>query len=317
MGEGDPRHRLHRPAADHPGPGPPPRRGRRRPGARRRSEVAAGDRGRVSRRHEHGDRGIGAHVDDRGPRPLEGRLVLLGVTGSIAAYKAAELARALIAAGAEVQVAMTHSAAQFIGPAHARDADPAHGPARPAGAAARLAHRPHRGRRHGRPGPRRAGHRALDGGHGRRPGRRRRHRHLPGDHGAGRRRAGHGRRHVGASGHARQRRHAAQLRLHHRRAGGRPARLGRRWVVGAWPRRRRIVAAAHAAVAGRPIRVADPALRPPLAPDGRGQDLDGCKIVVSAGGTASPSTRSASSATARPAGWASPSPRRRSTAARA
>ena len=49
-------------------------------------------------------------------RPLAGRLVVLGVTGSIAAYKAAELARALIAAGAEVQAAMTHSAAQFLGP---------------------------------------------------------------------------------------------------------------------------------------------------------------------------------------------------------
>jgi phosphopantothenoylcysteine synthetase/decarboxylase len=52
---------------------------------------------------------------DGGPRPLEGRLVVLGVTGSIAAYKAAELARSLVAAGAEVQAAMTHSAAQFLG----------------------------------------------------------------------------------------------------------------------------------------------------------------------------------------------------------
>jgi phosphopantothenoylcysteine decarboxylase/phosphopantothenate--cysteine ligase len=47
---------------------------------------------------------------------LEGRLVLLGVTGSIAAYKAAELARALAAAGAEVQPLMTHSAQAFLGP---------------------------------------------------------------------------------------------------------------------------------------------------------------------------------------------------------
>jgi phosphopantothenoylcysteine decarboxylase/phosphopantothenate--cysteine ligase len=49
-------------------------------------------------------------------RPLDGRLVLLGVTGSIAAYKAAELVRQLQAAGAEVQVLMTHSATRFIGP---------------------------------------------------------------------------------------------------------------------------------------------------------------------------------------------------------
>ena len=34
---------------------------------------------------------------------LEGRLILLGVTGSIAAYKSAELARALTGAGADVQ----------------------------------------------------------------------------------------------------------------------------------------------------------------------------------------------------------------------
>ena len=48
-------------------------------------------------------------------RPLDGRLILLGVTGSIAAYKAAELVRALTAAGAEVQVLMTQSAGEFIG----------------------------------------------------------------------------------------------------------------------------------------------------------------------------------------------------------
>jgi phosphopantothenoylcysteine decarboxylase/phosphopantothenate--cysteine ligase len=49
-------------------------------------------------------------------RPLEGRLVLLGVTGSIAAYKAAELVRRLGAAGAEVQVLMSEAATHFIGP---------------------------------------------------------------------------------------------------------------------------------------------------------------------------------------------------------
>jgi len=47
---------------------------------------------------------------------LDGRLVLLGVTGSIAAYKAAELARVLTAEGAEVQPLMTHSAQAFLGP---------------------------------------------------------------------------------------------------------------------------------------------------------------------------------------------------------
>lgn len=47
---------------------------------------------------------------------LDGRMVVLGVTGSIAAYKSAELARALIAEGAEVQTQMTHSAQAFLGP---------------------------------------------------------------------------------------------------------------------------------------------------------------------------------------------------------
>ena len=49
-------------------------------------------------------------------QPLQGRLVLLGITGSIAAYKGAEIVRALIAAGAQVQVLMTHTAGEFIGP---------------------------------------------------------------------------------------------------------------------------------------------------------------------------------------------------------
>ena len=40
--------------------------------------------------------------------------VLLGVTGSIAAYKAADLVRRLRDAGADVRVAMTESAQQFV-----------------------------------------------------------------------------------------------------------------------------------------------------------------------------------------------------------
>src|SRR5688572_1599351 len=46
---------------------------------------------------------------------LESRLILLGVTGSIAAYKSAELCRALTAAGADVQTLLSRSAAAFIG----------------------------------------------------------------------------------------------------------------------------------------------------------------------------------------------------------
>lgn len=47
---------------------------------------------------------------------LRARRVLLGVTAGIAAYKAVELARLLVKDGAEVQVAMTRSAAEFVGP---------------------------------------------------------------------------------------------------------------------------------------------------------------------------------------------------------
>ena len=45
---------------------------------------------------------------------LAGKNILLGVTGSIAAYKAADLLRRLQEQGAVVQVAMTKSAAQFV-----------------------------------------------------------------------------------------------------------------------------------------------------------------------------------------------------------
>lgn len=48
--------------------------------------------------------------------PLAGRHILLGITGSIAAYKAAMLCRLLKREGAEVQVVMTTLAKQFITP---------------------------------------------------------------------------------------------------------------------------------------------------------------------------------------------------------
>lgn len=47
---------------------------------------------------------------------LNGKHIVLGVTGSIAAYKAAFLVRLLIKKGAEVQVVMTPSAKEFITP---------------------------------------------------------------------------------------------------------------------------------------------------------------------------------------------------------
>jgi phosphopantothenoylcysteine decarboxylase / phosphopantothenate---cysteine ligase len=48
--------------------------------------------------------------------PLASRRILVGVTGGIAAYKAAELVRLLVKAGAEVRVVMTPAATRFITP---------------------------------------------------------------------------------------------------------------------------------------------------------------------------------------------------------
>ncbi|MRR14927.1 MAG: bifunctional phosphopantothenoylcysteine decarboxylase/phosphopantothenate--cysteine ligase CoaBC [Deltaproteobacteria bacterium] len=47
---------------------------------------------------------------------LENKKIVLGITGGIAAYKSAELTRALVKAGAQVRIIMTKNAAQFITP---------------------------------------------------------------------------------------------------------------------------------------------------------------------------------------------------------
>lgn len=47
---------------------------------------------------------------------LQGKKILLGITGSIAAYKAAVLVRLLVKEGAEVKVIMTAAAKDFITP---------------------------------------------------------------------------------------------------------------------------------------------------------------------------------------------------------
>ncbi len=49
-------------------------------------------------------------------RPLAGKHIVVGVSGSIAAYKAADLVRRLRDEGAEIRVVMTHGAAEFITP---------------------------------------------------------------------------------------------------------------------------------------------------------------------------------------------------------
>ncbi|MDP6495870.1 MAG: bifunctional phosphopantothenoylcysteine decarboxylase/phosphopantothenate--cysteine ligase CoaBC, partial [Dehalococcoidia bacterium] len=50
------------------------------------------------------------------PGPLEGKSVVLGVSGSIACYKAVDLASKLTQAGALVDVILTDSATQFVTP---------------------------------------------------------------------------------------------------------------------------------------------------------------------------------------------------------
>ncbi len=53
---------------------------------------------------------------DKSPAILRGRRLVLGVTGSIAAYKAVSLLRALKCRGASVSVVMTDSATKFVAP---------------------------------------------------------------------------------------------------------------------------------------------------------------------------------------------------------
>ena len=49
-------------------------------------------------------------------RSMDGRELLLGVSGGIAAYKAAALTSRLVQAGARLTVVMTHSATQLVAP---------------------------------------------------------------------------------------------------------------------------------------------------------------------------------------------------------
>jgi phosphopantothenoylcysteine decarboxylase/phosphopantothenate--cysteine ligase len=52
----------------------------------------------------------------RQPLPLQARRIVLGVTGSIAAYKAADICSKLRQAGADVEVVMTPAATRFVSP---------------------------------------------------------------------------------------------------------------------------------------------------------------------------------------------------------
>ena len=219
-------------------------------------------------------------------RPLEGRLVLLGVTGSIAAYKAAELVRLLIAAGADVQVLMTHTASKFIGPltletlsrrvvmldplellpdrriGHIVAADTADAISSPPRRRAGWRRWPPAWRTTWSPPP-------------------------ASPDGAGRRRAGDGRRDVRAPRDARERRAAAGLRLRDRRARGRSAGLGRGrpGTAGGARRPSSTRSSRRSATARSESRTR--ARRPPARPPPP-QDLAGGDVLVTAGGTAEP-----------------------------
>ncbi|HRO69027.1 MAG TPA: flavoprotein, partial [Chitinophagaceae bacterium] len=47
---------------------------------------------------------------------MQGKKILLGITGSIAAYKAIHLTRLFVKAGAEVKVIMTPASKDFVSP---------------------------------------------------------------------------------------------------------------------------------------------------------------------------------------------------------
>jgi phosphopantothenoylcysteine decarboxylase/phosphopantothenate--cysteine ligase len=47
---------------------------------------------------------------------LKGKKILIGVTGSIAAYKVAVLTRLLVKSGAEVRIVMTPASGEFVSP---------------------------------------------------------------------------------------------------------------------------------------------------------------------------------------------------------
>ncbi len=55
-------------------------------------------------------------LSERRSAGVRDKKILLGITGGIAAYKAAELTRLLVKSGAQVQIVMTSAAAEFIAP---------------------------------------------------------------------------------------------------------------------------------------------------------------------------------------------------------
>ena len=224
---------------------------------------------------------------------MQGKRILLGVTGGIAAYKSPDLVRRLSERGAEVQVVMTAGAREFVTATTFQAVSGRTGAQRSVGCGG--------GSRHG---PHRAG--ALGGlvliapasadflarlAHG--PGRRPAHHAVPCHRGAGRGGAGHESRHVGQRGDAGQRRAAHAAR---RAACSGPARATRPAAKSAraacWSR------SISSTACTRCCRAAAPLSRQARADHRRAR-------------RASASIRCASSAIAAPGRWASRSRRRR------
>ena len=220
---------------------------------------------------------------------LAGRLVALGVTGSIAAFKSVELLRLLQAEGAEVVVLLTPSAARFVAPLtlealsrHAVETDVLAllpdgriGHIVAADSADALVVAPATAHWLG------AMANGLAGRHRDRHG----HRH----HRAGRRRPGDGRRHVVASRDPSERRAAPGRSSATRSSSPRAARSPRASPASAAsPSCRGSSTPSSRPWATRPIRAADPAARPPVVEPPREPDLEGRHVVISAGGTAEP-----------------------------
>ena len=218
--------------------------------------------------------------------PPRGRLIGLGVTGSIAAYKAVELLRLLRAEGADVAVMLTPSATRFVGPLsfaalsrHPVETDVLDllpdgriGHIVVADTADAIVVAPATAHWLGRDGQR--------------PGRRRRDRDLP-RHAA--RRSSSRRRWTATCGrHPATQANVARLRdafgytIVEPEPGRSPP--GSRASAGS-PSCRRIVDAVVAAVADRPVRAPDPAARPPLVAPPATPTSTGRHIVVTAGGT--------------------------------
>src|SRR5206468_6300697 len=88
----------------------------RAPGDRRGEDRSGWRRGARDRVAGPRPADRGAHVTGNGAQALRGRRILLGVTGGIAAYKVAQVARLLSTAGADVRTILTEAATRFVGP---------------------------------------------------------------------------------------------------------------------------------------------------------------------------------------------------------